>query len=238
MLAIVVSLAGAVAVNAQLAPSKRGLSALEHLTSMARLAAIRRAQVWHPTDVSAMDIKAGPQGSRSTNETVTCDFHVQSNVRPFAEILDCAINAGDEVKVKYGKTTVRSTPRWRPTAIVGAGVWRRPDVSRARGVPRVPGRIPSRELPRPTSGPVVIEAGRRSSEDSGKGHRNARDSGWAWPELDLVDEAARRRAHSQRDALHLLAVAASSTPTASRHSSGWSVSPSRSRKTVHVLRRS
>ncbi len=40
-----------------------------------RLEAIRRAQVWTKTDVSAMDIKAGPggPGAFAPEATVTCD---------------------------------------------------------------------------------------------------------------------------------------------------------------------
>ena len=46
------------------------------LSPEARLVAIRRAQVWTPTKVSAMDLKAGPQGAGALapNATVTCDY--------------------------------------------------------------------------------------------------------------------------------------------------------------------
>ena len=55
-----VVLAGTVAAQPRLKPS--GGSPLEHLSPQARLAAISHAQVWSPTVVAAMDLKAGPQG--------------------------------------------------------------------------------------------------------------------------------------------------------------------------------
>src|ERR1700686_703105 len=46
----------------------------ELTTKEARLDFIRKAQVWAPTNVAAMDLRAGPQGSDAfqPNEMVTC----------------------------------------------------------------------------------------------------------------------------------------------------------------------
>src|SRR5580704_6384730 len=47
----------------------------ELTTKAARLAFIRKAQVWAPTAVSRMDLRAGPEGPGAfhPNEAVTCD---------------------------------------------------------------------------------------------------------------------------------------------------------------------
>ena len=73
------------------------------VSAKARLAAIRRAQVWSPTNVGAMDLKAGPKGpdAFAPNELLTCQYRdkAMSGATPK---FTCVIGQGDEVKVKYG----------------------------------------------------------------------------------------------------------------------------------------
>ena len=47
-----------------------------NITAAERRALIRRAQVWKRTDVSSMDVKAGPQRKDgfAAGETITCDY--------------------------------------------------------------------------------------------------------------------------------------------------------------------
>ena len=75
----------------------------ELTTKDARLAFIRQAQVWAPTDVSHMDLRAGPQGAGAfqPNEAVTCDY-VEKKLPGTTQKFDCAIRDGDVVKVRYG----------------------------------------------------------------------------------------------------------------------------------------
>ena len=51
-------------------------SPLKQMTKEARLAVIRKAQVWTSTNIPEMDLKAGPQGpgAFAQNEMVTCDY--------------------------------------------------------------------------------------------------------------------------------------------------------------------
>jgi len=206
MLGIAITVAGAVVVHAQLAPSKRGLSSLEHLTSMARLAAIRRAQVWRPTDVAAMDIKAGPQGpgAFAPNETVTCDY-VDKAMSGGSPKFDCAINAEDEVKVKYGQSNGEVYAEVGATRLLwalGFGADRMYPVNVAcHGCPADPFRAhqPRQDL-------VVFDPAAIERRMSGKTIETRPDTGWAWPELDLVSEAAGGAPRAHRDALKLLAV--------------------------------
>ena len=66
--------------------------------------AIRRAQVWKPTNIAAMDIVAGPQGKGAVppRATVTCEFR-EKRMNGRSPKFTCVISEGDEVKVKYGK---------------------------------------------------------------------------------------------------------------------------------------
>src|ERR1700733_9300055 len=75
----------------------------ELTTKDARLAFIRKAQIWAPTNVPEMDLRAGPQGPGSfqPNEAVTCDY-VEKKLPGPTQKFDCAIGEGDVVKVRYG----------------------------------------------------------------------------------------------------------------------------------------
>jgi hypothetical protein len=61
----------AAAGSAQTPPKKKELT-----TKATRLAFIRQAQVWTPTQVADMDLRAGPQGAGAfePNEAVECDY--------------------------------------------------------------------------------------------------------------------------------------------------------------------
>src|SRR4029078_10271406 len=74
------------------------------LSSKERLDFIRRAQVWMPTNVAAMDLRAGPQGPGAVEAgaVVTCDYvknHCSGSHPKFERVLP----DGDVIKVKYGQ---------------------------------------------------------------------------------------------------------------------------------------
>src|SRR5690348_4468881 len=74
------------------------------LDDRTREAFIRGAQVWSPTDISSLDLRAGPggDGAFQPNEMVTCDYverKLHGSNRKFA----CAITTQDVVKVRYGR---------------------------------------------------------------------------------------------------------------------------------------
>ena len=56
------------------------------------------------------------------------------------------------------------------------------------------------------SGAIVFDAASIERKLKGQTIETAPDSGWAWPELDVVDETAGGASRAQRDALKLLAV--------------------------------
>lgn len=176
------------------------------ISAAQRTAAIRHAQIWTQTDVRSMDIKAGPQHKDgfAPGETVTCEYtdvKLGGNSPKFACML-----GEDRLKVRYGRTngevfaTVAATRLlWAlgfgadaaypvhvvchgcPSTLIGDGV---PGAGETRfDAATVEWKMHGQEMEVPSVG-----------------------AGWAWPELDQVDDAAGGAPTAQRDALKLLAV--------------------------------
>jgi len=181
-------------------------SPLQSLTKEARRELIRRSQVWTPTDIPAMDIKAGPQGKGAfpLGATVTCDKtdeHGSGNSPKFY----CKVPPDDEIKVKYGAANGEVYAEVVATRLLwalGFGADRMyPVVVVCRGCSADPFYDP-RSAPSPvTFDPATIE-----QKMPGKTLESKPDSGWKWAELDLVDESAGGAPQAHRDALKLLAV--------------------------------
>jgi hypothetical protein len=75
------------------------------MTKEARLAFIRKAQIRAPTQVSEMDLRAGPRaGAFQPNAAVTCDYVEKQTLPGTTQKFDCAIGEGDIAKVRYGAT--------------------------------------------------------------------------------------------------------------------------------------
>lgn len=129
----------------------------------ARLAFIRQAQVWAPTNVAEMDLRAGPQGPDAfePNQTVTCDY-VPTKLPGTTQKFDCAIGKDDVVKVRYGKDNGK---------VEGAVLGSRLLWALGFGADRVY--------------PVQQAQGPRNEQRT--------QGGWAWPELDLIDETRAAR---------------------------------------------
>jgi len=169
-----------------------------------RQSVITRASVWTPTDVARMDIKAGapdPTGFpfRSTIHCTHLDRSLSGRSPKFA----CELNEGDELKVKYGGTNGEVFAEVAATRLLWALGF---------GADRMyPVRVICKGCPRELNGnetgvagefvfdPAVVERKMPGSEF-------AEEEGWAWEELDLVNEAAGGALRAHRDALKLLAV--------------------------------
>ena len=186
-----------------------GLDAAPHVTRAHRLEAIRHARVWAPTDVEKMDITAGPAGPQAfrPGETVSCDFmphpHGQGHTQKFA----CRMRGGRELKVRY----------WPANGEVYAHV----AASRllwALGFPAYP-MYPVKVICHGCDGdpfrqkasiagakPVVFDPATIEEKLPGTTLETKPDEGWAWRELDKVDERAGGAPRRDRDALRLLAV--------------------------------
>jgi hypothetical protein len=172
----------------------------------ARRDAIRRAQVWEKTDIPAMDMTAGPQGhgAFTPEQLVDCRF-VPKQMSGNSPKFDCVIPPDDEVKVKFGRDNGEVYAEVAATRLfwaLGFPADRMYPVKvRCEGCPEGPG------MPREKNGaPVLFDPA--SIERKFKGHEliAGEPGGWAWPELDDVQETAGGAPMAQRDALKLLAV--------------------------------
>ena len=179
---------------------------LQSLSKEARLDMIRRAQVWSPTDVPAMDIKAGPQGEGAVppGATVTCDKTDERGSGKSPKFY-CTVAKDDEIKVKYGAGNGEVYAEVVSTRLMwalGFGVDR---MYPARVVCRGCSADPWRD-PVPAPSPVTFDPATIERKLPGKAMESKPDSGWKWRELDLVDESRGGAPLAQRDALKLLAV--------------------------------
>jgi hypothetical protein len=180
---------------------------LHHVTPQARLAAIRRAQVWAPTNVPEMDLKAGPQGSPSyaPDAAVECEYRDKKITGNSPKFI-CAVEGDHELKVKYGIENGEVYAEVAATRLFWA-LGFPTDAMYAVRVDchgcsdKLQGGGVTHQRDHVLFNPAAIE--RRMS---GTSIEVKPEQGWAWPELDLVDPAAGGAPQEQRDALKLLAV--------------------------------
>ncbi len=179
----------------------------ERLSKDARLAAIRRAQVWTRTDVRSMDIRRGPEDKKgfAPDATVSCAFADRRPSGGRSPKFTCEIESGDEVKVKYGQTNGEVYGEVAATRLLwalGFGADHMYPVKvECRDCPVNPAQETRERRPRVLFSPATIERKMR-----GEVMESSPDSGWSWRELDLVSESAGGAPRAHRDALKLLAV--------------------------------
>jgi hypothetical protein len=186
---------------------KHTLSRTKELTTKdARLAFIRKAQIWAPTNVSEMDVRAGPQGTGSfqPNEAVTCDY-VQTKLPGTSPKFDCDVGNGDVVKVRYGAQNGKVEAAVLASRLLwalGFGADQLyPVVVTCRGCSPDPWTERA-----PAAGEQVFDPAAIERKPKGHEMKSEHKGGWAWPELELVDEQQGGAPKAQRDALKLLAV--------------------------------
>jgi len=177
----------------------------ELTTKAARLAFIQQAQVWAPTPVAEMDMRAGPQGAGAfePDAAVACRY-VERKLNGTTRKFECTMAGGDVVKVRYGDengkvqgAVIASRLLWAlgfgadglyPVRVTCTGCsadpWKQGDW---------------------TPGQQVFTA---TIERKPKGHEmnSENDGGWAWSELEQTDDARGGASRAERDALKLLAV--------------------------------
>jgi hypothetical protein len=186
--------------------SMLGISAARHETPEARLAAVARAQVWAPTDVRSKNLKAGPKADDgwAAGATVTCQF-VDRKMSGASPKFTCAVAPEDEVRVKYGRDNGEVYAEVAATRLLWALGFPTEHVYPVRvvcmGCPTDPARRRDDRRDQVVFDPAAIK---RKME--GRTIETSPDSGWTWPELDLIDEASGGAPRAHRDALKLLAV--------------------------------
>lgn len=177
------------------------------LSAAKRLEIIARAHVWTPTNVPAMDLKAGPQarGAFKPGETVTCDY-VEEQYSGATPKFGCAVAPHDHVKVKYGRSNVEVYTGVAATHLLwalgfGADVLYPVHVV-CRGCPA---NLPDNDGIA-TEGGIRFEFAAVERKMPGREIESADGPGWSWPELNRVNRDAGGAPGAQRDALKLLAV--------------------------------
>jgi hypothetical protein len=161
-----------------------------------RLDAIRKAQVWKQTNVSAMDIKAGPtgKGAYAPEATVNCEW-VDKKMAGRSPKFTCVIPPDDEVKVKYGADNGEVFAEVAATRLLWALGF---------GADRMyPVKVVCKGCPSDVKDTSVAAIERKMD---GEEIESDIESGWAWRELDLIDPDKGGAPLAHRDALKLLAV--------------------------------
>ncbi len=187
------------------APS--GPRKLDHVTPEVRAEYIRHATVWRPTTIASMDLLRGPQGKGSfePDQQVTCDY-----VTPAKKLtgdtpkFQCDLGGGDVVKVKYNSGEVYAeVAASRLLWAIGFGTERDYPVQvTCRNCPIEPWFWSSERRVDVSKFPVASIQRKLEGKDIALPNLD----GWAWPELDRVDESVGGAPRAQRDALKLLAV--------------------------------
>jgi hypothetical protein len=166
---------------------------------------LSRSQVWAPTPIRSLDVKAGPKESDafSFRATVECNY-VDKRLAGGSPKFACAIGSNDEVKVKFGGENGEVYGEVLATRLMwalGFGADRMYPVNViCRGCPRELGGI---ERPGDVYrfDPAVIERPMRGAEWRPDGQQ-----GWSWNELNVVSPRLDGAPRAHRDALKLLAV--------------------------------
>jgi hypothetical protein len=170
-----------------------------------RASVIARSRVWTPTNIRAMDLKAGPSGPGAFpfRATVVCDYS-DKNMSGRSPKFACVIGRDDDVKVKFGGNNGEVYGEVLATRLLwalGFGADRMYPVNViCRGCPA---EFLGIERPNGESrfDPAVIERKLAGSEWGPEDK-----PGWSWAELDGVDEERGGAPRAHRDALKLLAV--------------------------------
>jgi hypothetical protein len=174
----------------------QGDEAKNYVSGPNRLAAIRKAQVWSPTDIRSKDLKNGPggPGAFAPGTTITCDY-VEKKLSGRSPKFTCVIPPDDELKVKYGSINGEVFGEVAASRLLWALGF---------GADRMyPVRVICRGCPATIKDTEFASVQRKIA---GREIETPVESGWAWRELDLVDPAQGGAPESHRDALKLLAV--------------------------------
>jgi hypothetical protein len=178
------------------------------VTPEQRVEAIRHATVWSETNVSAMDIKRGPQGpfAFDAGEMVTCEFTSQPHGKGSTPKFECALPSGRALKVRYGNDNGEVYAQVAATRLLWAlgfaATRMYPVKVVCRGCPPDPFKDrTAAPQSSETFDPATIEV-----KADGETIETKPDEGWKWDELDLIDEKIGGASVAQRDALKLLAA--------------------------------
>lgn len=189
---------------------------IDGLTVDERRDIMRRAEVWHPIDTASLNLLTGPAAPDAFpfDEAVTCSYHYPD--KPLSGVtpkFECEVRPKDVVKVKYGENNGEVFAEVAASRLfwaLGFPVDRiYPVKVLCKNCPPDPFKESKAEwhLGKTAQGsdrhydPAIIER-----DLPGEKIEVPDYEGWAWPELDLVDEESGGAPRAHVDALKLLAV--------------------------------
>ena len=175
-----------------------------------RESCIKRAQVWKPTEVSKMDIMAGPQNEISVppGAEFECTYvEPKEKLAGVTQKFLCKTKSGDIVRVKYGKDNKEMYAEIAATRLFWALGFYADEVYpvklRCLGCPE---KNPSNPEPGEKRVDGTLEYASIERNFSGANIEVKEDQGWDWEELDKISEKDGGAPRSHVDALKLLAV--------------------------------
>jgi hypothetical protein len=157
-----------------------------------------------------MDVNVGPKGSDgfAPGESVTCEYFLHSKGSGTTPKFRCKTADDQELKVRYGNKNGEVYAQVAASRLLwalGFGANRMVPVKvSCRGCPWDPFATEHKEPGQPPS--ILFDPATIDIKMQGKTLEAKLDEGWAWPELDKVDEKAGGAPRAERDALKLLAV--------------------------------
>jgi hypothetical protein len=170
-----------------------------------RLASLRHSQVWMPGDITSKNLRLGPQDGNGfqPEAVVNCDYveAKQTGTPKF----DCAISADDTIRVKYGEENGEIYSEVASSRLLWALGFGADKVYPVRvvckGCPADPMKMQKKAEGTREFAAAIVE--RKLAGDEIELHK---DSGWAWVELNFVDQTSGGAPLAHRDALKLLAA--------------------------------
>ena len=181
---------------------------LEHVTFAERKEYIRKAKVWHKTDISKMNVLAGPQNGLASvpEQEIRCTYQEpQEEIIGFSPKFKCKLPDGQIVRVKYSSRETLS--EIAGTRLLWALGFYTDEVYpvklRCVACPSKNLAKPSKDEPRVEK---LIEGAIIERNFRGKEIAIYSDQGFKWEELDQIDPKFGGSTKAETEALKLLAV--------------------------------
>ena len=170
-----------------------------------RLEALRHSQVWMPGDIASKNLMVGPQDGNGfqPEAVVNCEYVEEKHVG--TPKFECAISPDDKIRVKYGEENgeiYSEVAASRLLWALGFGADRMYPVKVVcKGCPADPMKTQKKAEGSREFAAAVVER-----KLAGDNIELRKDSGWAWVELNFVDQTSGGAPLAHRDALKLLAA--------------------------------
>jgi hypothetical protein len=171
-----------------------------------RAALLRRAQLWSPVNVAAVDLRSGAvDGTLAPGTTLTCEY-VDRKFGGHTPKFGCTTDGDHVLKVRYGRDNGEVYAGVAATRLLWALGFSADALSPVHVLCRhCPAALASEGIRTVDGIQFDIAAVERTVPGTDVVARGS-GFGWAWPELALVDPAAGGAPAAHRDALTLLAV--------------------------------